>query len=262
MRKTHGKDETIRIGELFFPHRMDLWLHHKFFNWWKADPRHAKELFRYRYDELKYGGIALLVSMEPGLEYYQELTFNRSWIYQLRRFLKDRKQQTPKTKARMKGALMMCREVMRHVEIYESIKEHGYLREKGRIVLCRVRCQEGFETPRPHEVYGTDKTHHLPEGIWQLRGGHHRLPAMVANGIEELPPEWRYYGDRRNRIFWLETTDIFIHEGLVTEQEYLDFARFAWPDMEAETIPQLVEWIRDTDAPDWTAGFTEDYYDK
>ncbi len=261
MRQEHGENETIRIGELFFPHRMDLWLHHKFFDWWKSDKRHVKELLRYRRPQVRFGSIALLASMEPELAYYQALTFNHSWIDQLRFFLKRREKPTPPAKARMKGSLMMVREVKRHVEIYESLKEHGYLLEKGRIVLCKIRCPEGFDTPRPHKIYGTDKTHHPPEGTLQLRGGHHRLPALVATGVETLGPEMRYYGDRRNRIFWLETTDIFIHEGLVTQDEYLEFARFAWPDMEATTIKELVEWIRDTDAPNWTADFTEDYYD-
>lgn len=235
--------EPYRIGKLLFPFRYDLWMRRLVV---EAYVKH-RELYHADFDAF------LEEAYDDGLWVIYEHTHLYKMRNQLRKLcgLKAIYGQEMKNRA----MALYIADIEKCQWLYDSIEKDGFWRGEQHMFKLKT-----LDRPRKSLV----ERHILPDGVHMFSDGQHRLCVWQAMGHEYFEPGmYKIYNWPHPRKHW-ESTGFWIRGGLVTEEDYCDFARYRWPELEEDVtdVATLVEWMRDTDKPAHCADWTEDYWNE
>jgi hypothetical protein len=96
-----------------------------------------------------------------------------------------------------------------------------------------------------------------------LTNGQHRCTVLWALGYRTLSEDMWAASPRDNSFVPLDTTEYYIRRGLMTERDYVKFARLRFkvpPNI--SKVRELLGWARFSEQPDWLARFIRFHWRK
>ena len=114
------------------------------------------------------------------------------------------------------------------IGIYESLRKgwSGGQPSIGLLVPSGAKTSEGLPLP----AHGF------------LADGQHRMISLWAHGFRELSPGMYMYYRAQGAYFPLDLTHCYIDAGLLSEYEFVEFARVRYPDHPASDLYELEQW--------------------
>lgn len=146
--------------------------------------------------------------------------------------------------------------------------ERYYGARMTKLTDCYWSIKRGWDRSQ-HKIYykqvvdptTTSLGNPVPDGLF-LADGQHRTIALLALGYNELPEHIASIQVKSGAEFQpLDLTWAYIQAGECTEQKFVDFARFRFPDIPEEIVwtDGLFEWAY-THALDWLCNYIEIYW--
>lgn len=224
----------INMGDFLFPLRYDLIKRAEFYEFYVKN----RELWRTDRNEF-------LRQARSTIAYLHPLLMN-PWM---RRHFNLPERSLKQIKAYADKALEANCE--KSIDIWESIEKSGFDPQVSMIYLKEAR------DPLP-TVTGREP----PPDTWYFSDGQHRLTALIAMGHTVLKQGWWGVKIIVSAFRPLEATHMYIEEGLMTEEDYVDFARWRFQiPPEIVSAAELAEYAESTDdVPVWVADWTRAHW--
>ena len=101
----------------------------------------------------------------------------------------------------------------------------------------------------------------VPDGLF-LTNGQHRTVVLLALGYTELPDSTAENDERDGETFLpLDITHAYIRADACTEQSFVNFARFRFPDIPEQItdVQSLSDWMK-SNGPQWVVDYIKIYW--